>query len=112
MILSEFGKLAEGMAAARQYAKRTGGSMRFLEADWVATSKTLYYISPRPGAVYRWGWEEIESITPGKRGLFTPNQFERLVVRTRSPRQTSFDLRLRRTASMNLVAIYAALTTQ
>ncbi len=53
--------------AARLMYGRT--KAKFLDCDWVATDKALYYVAYNASQTYRWDWTEIKSMTPSGRGM-------------------------------------------
>jgi hypothetical protein len=53
----------------RKFGPGFMGRRKLLHADWVATTKALYFVAFNAQQVYRWDWNVIKSITP-KKGRF------------------------------------------
>ena len=63
-------KLLGGVAGVRKFAQtRPGGFGQFLEADWVATDKHLYYVHFNAAATRATEWRYITRAEIVKKGL-------------------------------------------
>lgn len=56
-----------GDAGAMRLAAQQGRWATFLEADWIASDKALYYVTPGPESVFRWPWEAVSRVEPGRK---------------------------------------------
>lgn len=84
------------------HKQKPPGGLLALEADWIATSETLFYVTPRVASSISWSWSEFLTISKTKQRLHKSS----LEFRFKDPDETPIFMEMSNSAALRLLSLW------